>query len=525
MILHILLKDLRRHWREIALFVLVCAAFTWQTTHPFGWLWRQQKTLVPILLFILWFFIVVRVVQGENPVGDREFWPTRPYRWGKLMAAKALLLILCLNGPLLASEIVLLVHAGIPLSLSLVPGLLFLQLEFAFFLTFPAAALAALTETLVQWVLAIAGILLCAMMISWLPWNKLEAPLEGGENVASLLGGGLLVLALAFVLLWQYARRRVWPARLALGGALLTIPLFILIAPSPLVRSIAYPRPTGAAPLHLSMLKMGTNGERQYTRRDSYSDTSIEIPVVADSFDSDTLINAEGWRVTLNGDNGWRWQSPWINQPLSFSYDDAGVILHLEIPTKLANQIAQAHATASVELAFAVHRLGPAQRIETGADRFAIPGVGFCHWFGGEYSRISLRGFECSAPLRLPGVVVTRADSASVTCPQEEGEPPLPPGHYASGTYYGNDAVPAEFDPDPVRSFQLNMGAWTPMIPIARDPKQARNAYVCRGTPLTVRTGHLVGKFRETFDLGDLGTEKLITAAPEGSILFDPANE
>lgn len=529
MILHILLKDLRRHWREISLFVLVCGAWTWQQSNPGGWLWVHQRQLVPVLLFLLfglWFFITVRVVHGESLVGDKEFWTTRPYRWGNLLAAKAILLALCLNGPLLAAQIVLLLHAGIPFSFSLLPGLIFLQLEFAFFLTFPAAALAALTESFVQWILAIAGIILFAVMMSSLPWGKMEAPLAGGETVDSLLAGALIVLALAFAILWQYARRRVWPPRLALGGAIMAVPLFIWLASTPLIRSIAYPRSTGESPFRLSILNTGDKGEREYTRHnDFFSDADIGIPIVADSLEPDTIINVDGYRVTLNGDNGWHWQSPWLNQSLTLSYDDAGGTIFFNLPGSLANQLQQVHATASVELAFGVRHLGPAQRVETGAQRFTVPGIGFCRWPDANEETYSRSPFECVAPLRLPGVWTSRIESADVTCPQEEGELPLPAGHHASVTNYGTDEIPADFDPNPVRSFDLNMGNWVPAIPSARDSKEARSAVICRGTPITIRTGSLVGTKRAIFDLGNMGNEKLILKDPDGTVRFGPDSE
>ena len=51
-VLHILLKDLRRHWIEIGLFVLVCAAWTWQISHPMAWrVALASARLVSILLF------------------------------------------------------------------------------------------------------------------------------------------------------------------------------------------------------------------------------------------------------------------------------------------------------------------------------------------------------------------------------------------------------------------------------------------------------------------------------------------
>jgi hypothetical protein len=303
--------------------------------------------------------------------------------------------------------------------------------------------------------------------------------------------------------------------------------LFILIAPTTLIRSIAYPHSAAQAPLRLLNLNSGEKDEREYTRLDSYdSAANIGIPVLASSLEPQTTISVDGWRVTLTGDNGWRWQSKWINKAFKLSYDNAAGRIDFTLPANLADQLAQVHANATIDLAFAVYRLGPAERVETGADRFTVPGVGFCHWIegdGGLYFRKS--PLVCVAPLRLPGVKVARIESGDDTCRPDKLEPPLTSGHYASITDYGTDDVPAEFDPNPVRDFDFAMGAWIPGIPSVRNPKQIRVAVLCRGTPFTVRTGSLVGRTRATFDLGSIGSEKLISNERYQIESFDPAEE
>jgi hypothetical protein len=516
MILHILRKDLRRHCWEIGSFVLVCAVWTWQTSHPYGWVWMHQRQLVPILLFALWFILAVRAVQGECLVGDREFWPTRPYRWPELLAAKKLLLILCLNVPLLITEIVLLSSAGIPLSWALAPGLLLLQLEFAFFLTFPAWVLATVTETLVQWVLTIVGIALFAVLVSWLPWNLLPPTLAGGENVTTILMAAIVIPAMVFALLWQYARRRVWPARLVLGAAILAVPLMIPIASTTLARSIAYPRVTGEPPMRLSIVASGPDGTREYTRGDiGVTQSVITIPVAANFADSNSIVGLEGYRVTLTGDNGWRWQSPWLNHAGQLTSDWPGVSFGFNMPFELANQLAQAHASARLELAFGVYRMGKAQRIDTAAQSFTLPGVGVCSWPQQESGAIWVTGPACVAPFRLPGAMVEEIQSGDNTCPLDDGEPPLPANHRAISFQYGGDDLPVDFDPNPVRSFNLWFNGWEPVIPSVQNSKINRVAALCRGTPLILRTGAMSGKMSAAFNLGSVGTEKRVAGDPD----------
>src|ERR1700722_1742167 len=138
MILHIMLKDLKRHWPEIAGFIFITAGWAWQEAHPEPWIRTHASGAFPILLFVLWFILVIRVVQGESLVGDREFWQTRPYCWWQLLLAKTLLLVLFLNGTLCLAQIYLLLDSGLGWSAAWIPGLLWIQLQFAVFFILPA---------------------------------------------------------------------------------------------------------------------------------------------------------------------------------------------------------------------------------------------------------------------------------------------------------------------------------------------------------------------------------------------------
>ena len=114
-IVHIFRKDIRRHWREIALSLATLAAFAWN--EPSLW-WPQRVDEYPArlifsgwytpMVLIGWSLLIVRVVQEEPLVGDRQFWVTRPYDWEKLLTAKALFLVVFVNLPLFIVQMVLL---------------------------------------------------------------------------------------------------------------------------------------------------------------------------------------------------------------------------------------------------------------------------------------------------------------------------------------------------------------------------------------------------------------------------------
>jgi ABC-type transport system involved in multi-copper enzyme maturation permease subunit len=113
-IFNIFRKDLRRFWREIAVSLALLVMYSWNDAR--GWAgegnvgyagigalisYQFLSGLVVVLLPIAWAFLIVRVIQGEALVGDRQFWITRPYEWKKLLAAKVLFVAFTINVPLL----------------------------------------------------------------------------------------------------------------------------------------------------------------------------------------------------------------------------------------------------------------------------------------------------------------------------------------------------------------------------------------------------------------------------------------
>jgi hypothetical protein len=505
-VLHILLKDLRRHWREITLYVAVVAGWAWQEVHPDNLLWRNQRDVLPVLLFVLWFFITVRTVQGESLIGDREFWQTRPYRWGQLLAAKVLFLAVCLNLPLLLAEVYLLHAAGLAVTPSLIPELLFLQLKIAFFFTFPAAVLASITESIVQWVLVIIGILLACYVMTWLPWGLLPATFPGAERTGTLLGLSVVGSMLAFALIWQYTQRGVWAARWVAAAAVVAIPALVVFTAGSWVRSIGYPRLSGqAVPLHLAIAESGPNKERQYVR--TYSGSSpIVIPVNISSIAPGTFVDIEAARFSIDGDNGWHWQSPWSREEAHLDATDSGTYLSFYMAGDQADQLANNHGRVTAELLLAIYRVSPPQRVSTSVQHFNFPGSGVCNWDIMDLGNTSYNGLNCVASLRLPDLILTRVESGENTCRTPEGE--LPSGHSATGIDWSSRSVFDQLDPNPVQTINLDAGIWSPAIQSKVSKGEDVSARICPGTPITVRTGTFTQSVTITVDLGSIGAEK-----------------
>jgi hypothetical protein len=174
---------------------------------------------VVALLPVFWMFLIVRVVQGESLVGDRQFWVTRPYDWRKLLLAKALFVLVFVNLPFFVLDIFLLAKAGFRPA-SYLPGLLCIQWMWILLLFLTTAGLATVTATIGQMLLAILAVAL--YLIGMVALSQ-TIPNSSFSSDDSLAGFFLVSTALAVILL-QYSRRKTALSRwliLGLGAALM----------------------------------------------------------------------------------------------------------------------------------------------------------------------------------------------------------------------------------------------------------------------------------------------------------------
>ena len=228
-VLHIFRKDVRHLWREIAASLALLVAFAWldirSWSQPYGGMATGVSALlgaemlpglVNLLLPVSWIFLIVRVIQGESLVGDRQFWVTRPYDWKQLLAAKTLFVLTFVNFPLLLTDAFLLARAGFHPTHYL-SGLFWLQLMWILFLFVWLAALATVTHSIAQMLLALLLIVLDLISTSALSSIIQKSGLSGSIN----MWWGLVVIAVAVIIvLVQYSRRRTVLFALADCGSL-----------------------------------------------------------------------------------------------------------------------------------------------------------------------------------------------------------------------------------------------------------------------------------------------------------------
>src|SRR5579883_1346684 len=152
--IHILRKDIRYLWIEIAASLIAVGIFVFTAMRSdLAWNSPLPRTVAAFLMqFLLpfaWWTLITRAVHAEPLIGDRQFWPTRPYAWRSLLAAKALLIILFINLPVFIAQSIVIATHGFPVASELA-GLFWSQVLLAGFLILPITAIAAITSSVVQ---------------------------------------------------------------------------------------------------------------------------------------------------------------------------------------------------------------------------------------------------------------------------------------------------------------------------------------------------------------------------------------
>ncbi|HEY4677125.1 MAG TPA: hypothetical protein VIJ01_08185, partial [Candidatus Angelobacter sp.] len=211
-IANIFKKDVRHHWIEILLCQAALMAYVWLEIHA----WKQGELylgfgrflpdVVYIALPITWWFLISRAVQSESLVGDRQFWITRPYEWKKLLAAKALMVLVFINLPLFCAQLFLLVRAHF-MPLPYLAGVLYMQLMLILIPFVPILAMAAVTRNIAQGLLGVLGIILFIAGMLALDTYMPEAA-AADANISDWLQGALVTIACIMAIGVQFKMRK-----------------------------------------------------------------------------------------------------------------------------------------------------------------------------------------------------------------------------------------------------------------------------------------------------------------------------
>jgi hypothetical protein len=494
-VIHIFRKDVQHLWKEIALSLTLLAIYVW--SEPATWVSGAAASglsglatrssiaeLVTELLPISWWLLVLRAVQDEALVGDRQFWVTRPYEWKKLLAAKVLFDAAFVSVPLLLAQFSLLQLAGFPPTLALVPGILWMQLTWALILL-AIATLATVTTGIGQMALVMLGVGAYFAISSPLS-DLLPRGVPRAERIANALAFAVPLGMCATIAVWQYARRRTAKARIALVGAALTPFLIGAVTPHHFLANRAYPEPASAqlAPVQLSFVPINTTTPRsifsQSPKKDKKTLIVLQPELHATGVAAHSMVVADGNRVEIEGPNGFRWDSGWGPDRAKF-HDRAYFRYTLMLEPALYERIKD--IPVKLRISFAVSNLNTqeTQDVVISDDKFTVKNLGLCALWNNNSS------IECRYALELHSYIAATSALESA-CPGVER--PQPPNNGETEVWQPAEGWgPAEFGISPVHTVNISMlyGASKPLL--------------CPGTPVRFTFPRETGRARVSVEI------------------------
>jgi hypothetical protein len=505
-IANIFKKDVRHHWVEIVLCQAALVAYVWNEMH--GWepheiafgIARYWPGAIYVLLPIAWWVLIIRVVQSESLVGDRQFWTTRPYEWKKLLAAKVLFVLIFINIPLLFAQMFLLMKASF-VSAAYLPGIIWMQLLLVALPFLPLVALAAVTRNIAQGALAVLSAVLFTIGMAAL--SSVTESAMASADASDWIQALVLVIVCVMAIWLQFKRRKTGRARmfLALGAAA----IFIIIAATPyLVKGESeYPLPAAGSHAPFRAILSPVKPDPPKIPPDKNEEVEIAIPMVTSGIADGSLAQVKAVRLSLEGQDGFRWESKWQSNYSLLLPGASTWIESFKMDHKIFDRMKFVPLKARVSVAINIFRDQDAMQVTAGRGEFDVPRVGRC-WVDEKNSS----SVECHAPLVKPETLLVRAESATSTCPasdeeQSDADEEDSAAKAKNSTTYAwewnGDQGPAEYGVSPVESFTLYLSG--------RNGERRESAQICPGTPLTFSFPKFAQGSRAEFEVSELKLE------------------
>jgi hypothetical protein len=499
-VLNIFLKDVRHYWRECAATLALAAAFGLNEAR--GWLHDDSMAvgvggllsarflpgLVVGLLPIAWAFLVVRVIQGESLVGDRQFWVTRPYEWKKLLAAKVAFVLTFVNLPLLVLDVFLLAKAGFRPT-SYIGGLFWMQVMITLYFMLPIATLASVTATVVQTLLALLIIALygigMGLVSDHIPSSSFSDPIDS-------LTAALFVGVCLMVILFQFARRKTNKSRALIAGLAGVFLLILVATPYRTLVARQFPQLNGQQlPVHLALLPVEKADSGFGSEREEQKEVEIQIPISVSGMAAESVISVDGVMVDIEAPDGLRWNSGWKSRGLSLFPDQKSTHIDFSLKRNIFDRMNSSPVRVQVSLAFTLFHDADRREFVIPTGEFRMMGLGLC--LESRYSR----GIHCIAPMRRPMSLLMSADMSRSTCSILAGETPASPGEIARNWIRSGTHEAAEFGISPIKAVDLYLSYWN-------DSARRWSSGLCPGTSLVLSNPEAVGRNRTVLLIDNL---------------------
>lgn len=498
-ILNIFQKDARHHWPEILVSISLLITFVAEqphkwTGHPYGI--RLLNFLVkwlPGAMILIWAFLIIRLIQTESLVGDRQFWITRPYRWHKLLAAKLFSIGVFIHLPFFVSQLVLLKMARFPV-LSSIPGLLFVHLLFFMAIVVPSITVGTITSGIGQAALVGLGALLVLMGLAGILFMKLsmDVAADSIDWLIVSLGMG----SSGAVIFLQYLHRRTRLAWFIIGSTVTLIALVMTLAPYERIIGNWFPPPESNRPIpaHFQLDRtLSFAHSEDWTPAPYEGDISVEIPLEISDLDDKLVIEIVAMKLDLDLPDGKPWTSDWhsiFNRAISLGR--TRVWPNIDIKKAVFAGIKDSPVKARVTLGLNVYRLGAASQVTVSNNRLGLTGGARC------LNEVSENLMHCFSALSVPGSIFLAGELPNSSCPIANDVTREPwaasPAVFAR---LGESSSP-DLDFTPIQQFDIELSRF-----FVYEDHQVRLP-LCSGTHLFLSRPKFLYSVGEEIDLGEI---------------------
>lgn len=484
-ILRIFRKDLRRHWPEILISLLLLALYCWREVRTEFMGMRAYSSVslipwlefVPILLPLAWFLLIVRLVQEESLVGDRQWWITKPYEWPSLLVAKLLFLVVWLGVPLFFAKWFLLRAAGFALAPHLaglfgnlfgVPVTLF---AFCF-------VLASLTRTLGHMVIVVIGLFLLMTALSSFDRFIPDYSLAFLQSLTDKLTAFVYVAAGLGVVLWQFARRKTVHTRAALLAAIVATWVIQLVTPYRALMERKYPSASPQdQPFHVALRSVVPPDVKTVSSPGREEYIPLRIPLEISRVSQGGFVTVDAEQLIIEDSAGSQWKEAWQGSRQQWWPEDTSVWSVFSVKNPVYQKLKSQPVKLRLEMAVTEYRLTNPREILVKEGEFWVPSLGICGL------QIPFRTtLTCRLPFAMPSFVAT-FDPASAKCPVEGSKREEPPSllRFVSSPQAGSSGLWI----NPVSAYTIQFYSPSIADPLSK-PVKAQN--LCSGDTLALAT-------------------------------------
>jgi hypothetical protein len=417
--LHIFAKDSRRLLPEILIALALTLAFVRLYPEQWGahvarfWFPSWVPNLVTGLLPVSWWLLISRSVHAESLVGERQFWVTRPYRWGSLLAAKLLFLPVYVLVPYFLALCLLLWEAGFQPG-EHIGGLLYEVLLAICIVIIPLLVLSCITSSFGKVTLAVLLVLAFAGAVAWLSTRLPESSTSSDWGVT--LGIAAIEMGFAGVVVLQYARRRTTLARMLVAGLAVVIAAFGLVGPEELPMRETYPPQASARalPLQLGFDTQQPDSSKNLLADDDSQETDVSFPLTVAGIGPSYAVQLQNVKATITAQSGERWTSHWQGVYANWMPGERDGKVTVKVNRYFLDRVRSGPVRVELRLAVTELQSGAWTRMRLPEGRFTIPGGSLCHRSGQWGNELS-----CRSALRQPPLMLVATRFATQPCSRD----------------------------------------------------------------------------------------------------------